>query len=225
MKKDLTTHQFWKLTGIFMDSFLLRNIVLVQAIGLCPIVAVGVTLPYGVALTVCTAAVLIPCSLCISLLRERIPDWLRAPVYTVGASLLLLGAGWLINRYISHEIYAALYLFLPLMAVNTIFTYRTGGFSTNNRPAAALVDALGSSLGFGIVICAVSALRELASYGTLWNIPMNLPYTLPEAAMPYAAFIMLGFMAACLQWLKSAVRRASHRIRGRRSARKGGEAA
>ena len=82
MKKDLTTHQFWKLTGIFMDSFLLRNIVLVQAIGLCPIVAVGVTLPYGVALTVCTAAVLIPCSLCISLLRERIPDWLRAPVYT-----------------------------------------------------------------------------------------------------------------------------------------------
>ena len=29
MKKDLTTHQFWKLTGIFMDSFLLRNIVII----------------------------------------------------------------------------------------------------------------------------------------------------------------------------------------------------
>ena len=224
MKKRMTTHHTWKLTGIFMYSFLLRNIVLVQGIGLCPIVAVGVTLQNGVALTVCTAAVLLPCSLCISLLRDRIPDWLRPLLYTAGASVLLLGAAWLLNRYISHELYASLYLFLPLMAVNTIFTYRAGGFSTNNRPTAALVDALGSSLGFGLVICTVSALRELASYGTLWNIPLNLPYTLPEAAMPYAAFIMLGFMAAFLQWFKSAARRVYGRVRERRTRRKGGEA-
>ena len=222
MKKQMTTHDAWKLTGIFMDSFLLRNIVLVQAIGLCPIVAVGVTLQNGVALTVCTAAVLLPCSLCISLLRDRIPAWLRPFAVYRGGFGASAGAAWLLNRYISHELYAALYLFLPLMAVNTIFTYRAGmAFSTNNRPAAALVDALGSSLGFGLVICTVSALRELASYGTLWNIPLNLPYTLPEAAMPYAAFIMLGFMAAFLQWFKSAARRVYGRARGRRARRKG----
>ena len=205
------THQFWKLTGIFMDTFLLRNIVLVQAIGLCPIIAVGVNLQYGVVLTLCTAAVLLPCSLCMSFFGDRFPDWLRAPTYTVGASVLLIGAAAIVDRCISNEVYAALYLFLPLMAVNTIFTYRAGGFSVSNRPAAALVDALGSSLGFGIVICVVSALRELASFGTLWNIPVGLRWTLPEAALPYAAFIILGFMAAFLQWVKSVAGRMSAR--------------
>ena len=68
---------------------------------------------------------------------SRLPAWLRPPVYTVGASILLLGAAALVNQYLSHELYAALYLYLPLMAVNTIFTYRAGGFSVTNRPVAA----------------------------------------------------------------------------------------
>ena len=41
---------------------------------------------------------------------------------------------------IRDRLYASLYLFLPLMAVNTIFTYRAGGFSVSNRPAAAPVS-------------------------------------------------------------------------------------
>ena len=149
--------------------------------------------------------------------RDRNP--IAKPAYTVGASVLLIGAAAIVDRCISNEVYAALYLFLPLMAVNTIFTYRAGGFSVSNRPAAALVDALGSSLGFGIVICVVSALRELASFGTLWNIPVGLRWTLPEAALPYAAFIILGFMAAFLQWMKSAAGRMSARLSNRMESR------
>lgn len=41
-------------------------------------------------------------------------------------------------------------------------------------PAVALTDALASSLGFGLVICLVSALREIASSGTLWDIPLDI---------------------------------------------------
>lgn len=205
MAKKASTHQFWKLTGIFFETFLSKNIVLVQAIGICPIIAVGTTLQYGVALTLCTMAVLLPTSLFMSFYGDRLPALLRPPVYTLGASLLLVGAAYLVEHAISTELYAALYLFLPLMAVNTIFTYRAGGFSVSNRPAAALVDALGSSLGFGLVICIVSALRELATTGTLWGVDMGFELRLSEAAQPFAAFIMLGFMAAFLQWIKAGV--------------------
>ena len=52
MKKTVFPKEFWKLTHIFMDTFLFNNIVLVQAIGLCPIIAAGVNLKYGVALVV-----------------------------------------------------------------------------------------------------------------------------------------------------------------------------
>ena len=83
--------------------------------------------------------------------------------------------------------------------------YLHGQGDTRARPAAALVDALGSVCGFGLVICAVSALRELATSGTLWDKPMGFDLRLPEAAQPFAAFILLGFMAAFLQWIKAGV--------------------
>ena len=194
MDKKRSTHQFWKLTGIFIETFIVNNIVLIQAIGICPIIAVGTNLKYGVALTLCTAAVLLPTSLFMSLYGDKLPAAARPPVYTLGASALLVGVAFLVDRFISTELYASLYLFLPLMAVNTIFTYRAGGFSVSNRPAAALVDALGSVCGFGLVICA-----------TLWDKPMGFDLRLPEAAQPFAAFILLGFMAAFLQWIKAGV--------------------
>ena len=78
MKKN-DVHHFWKLTGIFMETFLTKNIVLVQALGLCPIIAAGTTLQYGVVLAICTAAVLLPTSLRMSLIGEKIPAWLRPP--------------------------------------------------------------------------------------------------------------------------------------------------
>ena len=209
MNRTRTSSGFRRLGGIFLDTFFAKNIVLVQAVGLCPIIAIGINLKYGVALTLCTAAVLLPTSLCMSLWGSRLPAWLRPPVYTVGASILLLGAAALVNQYLSHELYAALYLYLPLMAVNTIFTYRAGGFSVTNRPVAALVDAAGSSLGFGLAICVVSALREMAASGTLWDIPLGFTLQLPEAVEPFAGFILLGFMAAFLKWVKAGAARAA----------------
>lgn len=137
----------WRhLASLFFDTFLLQNIVLIQAVGICPIIGAGVNLKYGVTLTVCTAAVLLPTSLCMSLFGEKIPSWLRPPVYTVGASLLLLLAAFILDSFISTDIYAKLYLYLPLMAVNTIFTYRAGGFSVGSRPVPALIDAFGLRL-------------------------------------------------------------------------------
>lgn len=195
----------------FLDSFLFNNIILVQALGVCPLIAATTHLKYGVVLTVCTMLVLLPASVTMSLAKDRIPAWLRPPLYTIGASVLLLGAAWVLNRYISHELYAALYLFLPLMAVNTLLSYRAGGFSVQCRPVEALMDALGSSLGFGLVICAMSAWREIRIFGTLWDIPVNVSFTFPQAAMSFVGFIALGLMAALLQWLKAVVSRFYHR--------------
>lgn len=195
-----TIHEIW---DVFFSCFLSKNIVLVQAIGLCPIIAIGINLKYGVVLTICTAAVLLPASLFMSLFGDKLPGWVRAPIYTVGASLILLGAAIFVDKLVSHEIYAALYLFIPLMAVNTLVSYRAGGFSVSHEPIVALTDALASTLGFGLVLCTVSALREIAAFGTIWDVPLHTQLILPEAAYPFAAFLLLGFMAAFLQWLKS----------------------
>ena len=197
--KHSARQHFWEETGSFVENAITNNIVLAQGIGLCPIIAAGVTLKNGVALTVCTAIVMLPLSLLIPLFGSRIPKWLRPALYVVLASLLLVGAAFGLQHYISSELYARLYLYIPLLAVNMLY-YRNTGIIGVSSVFNTIVDSLGSTVGFGLVICLISALREMAIYDTLWDVPLGYTVDLPEAASPFAAFILLGFLAATLQW-------------------------
>lgn len=188
---------------IFMRTFAYDNIVLTQALWLCPIIAAGVSLKRGLALTVCTAAVMIPCSLLMATVGKRLSAVVRAPLYAVLATALMVGCAFLLTTYVSPELYASLYLFLPLVSVNKLFTYHAGGFSAGRTPLQALFDALGTSCGFGVVICVVSALREMAIAGKVFGIPLPYEARFPEAAYPFAAFILLGFMAAFMQHIRN----------------------
>ena len=202
--KHSARRHFWEETGSFVENAITNNIVLAQGIGLCPIIAAGVTLKNGVALTVCTAIVMLPLSLLIPLFGNRIPKWLRPALYVVLASLLLVGAAFGLQRYISSELYARLYLYIPLLAVNMLY-YRNTGIIGASSVLNTIVDSLGSTVGFGLVICLISALREMAISDTLWDVPLGYTVDLPEAASPFAAFILLGFLAATLQWTRQRI--------------------
>lgn len=192
-----------QLRQVFLRSFAYDNVVLVQGLGLCPIIAAGTTLQKGVALTACTAAVLLPSSLLMAVIGKKMPPALRTPVYTILAMVLMVACGYVMGEYVSPELYASLYVFLPLMAVNTLFTYHAGGFSVGRKPLLALTDAVGTSIGFGVVICVISTLREMAATGTIWGKPLGYEARFPEAAYPFAAIILLGFMAALLRHIRS----------------------
>lgn len=185
----------------FLSTFLYDNLVLVQAIGLCPIIAGGTTLKQAVVLAICTFVTLIPASLIMSLFERFLPRFLHPAIYCLLAAGLLFGASYLLNTYISTELYASLYLFLPLLAVNTLFAYHNESSSTPNL-ALDFSDTFASSLGFAVVICISGAIREIAAFNTIWNIPLHLRYDLPEASSSFAAFILLALMAALLQWIK-----------------------
>lgn len=197
---------FW---SVVWNAFLPQNVVLVQALGLCPILAVGFNLRYGAALSACVVVTLVLADLLFALLAKYIATRLQPIVYVLISSVLLLGAAVVLRAVISAEIYAHLYLFLPLMAVNTLYTYRSAIAPTAPRVSLAvtLADSLGCALGFSLVLCIASALREMAIYGTLWNVPLGYEVRFPEAEHPFIGFILLGFMAATLQWCKNLSRR------------------
>lgn len=210
----MTRSSLKPMLSAFWDAFLPNNVVLVQAAGICPILAIGYDLKYGVALSACTAGVLIPVSIVQSLVGNRLPNWLRPILYTLLSSVLLFGAALLLRQTISVEIYAHLYVFLPLMAVNTLFTYRTGLLRNTMRPAIAIADSLGSAMGFALVMCVACALREMAINGSVWGIPLGYEARFPEAEHPFIGFVLLGFMAATLQWVKQLL----HRFAARKEA-------
>ncbi len=193
---------------VFLRAFASENVVLMQGLGICPIIAAGTSLQRAAALTVCTLAVLLPSSLLMSAVGKKLPPILRAPVYTLLAMIMMVACGLVMTTYVSPELYASLYVFLPLMAVNTLFTYHVGGFSVGRNSLLAIADSLGTALGFGIVICIVATLRELAISGTIWGVPMGYEARFPEAAYPFAAIILLGFMSALMQHIKTKYMRA-----------------
>lgn len=203
-QKKNVRREFWRTAHLLVENAVTNNIVLIQALGLCPIIGAGTTLQQGVVLAVCTAAVMIPLSLFIAVIGSRMPKWLRPAAYVVLASLILVGCSFLLDRYVSTELFAKLHHFIPLIAVNMLYA-RTTGFSSIVHPGATIMDAVGSTLGFGIVICGVSALREWMAYGTLWNVPVVDTALMPQAAAPFVAFILLAFMAASLQWTRQRI--------------------
>ncbi len=212
-KTGNTRRQIRRNAQLFAENALIDNIVLIQALGLCPIIAAGDSLQKGVALTICTAVVLIPLSFFIALVGNWMPKWVRPAAYVVLASLLLVGTGTVMKWYVSPELFAELHLFIPLMAVNMLYT-RSVGFSSIVNPIATMVDALGSTVGFGLVICAVSTLREMLAFGTIWGNPVDITPLPQEASSPFIAFILLGFMAALLQWSRQRIKAFIHRKEG-----------
>lgn len=205
MDKKRSTHQFWKLTGIFIETFIVNNIVLIQAIGICPIIAVGTNLKYGVALTLCTAAVLLPTSLFMSLYGDKLPAAARPPVYTLGASA---PAGWggLSGRPL--HFHRAVRLAVPVSAPDggQHHLHLPGGRLFGEQPARCRP---GGRFGLGLRLRPGHLRRFRPAGAGHFRHPMGqamgFDLRLPEAAQPFAAFILLGFMAAFLQWIKAGV--------------------
>lgn len=200
-KKETARGRFWQTAGDFVDNAVTHNVVLAQGLGLCPIIAAGVTLKNGVALTVCTAAVMLPLSLIFSVIGWCLEKWLRPIVYVLLASLLLVGAAFVTEAYISPELYAQLYLFIPLLSVNMLYS-RSLAHTNADAPWETITDALGSTVGFGFIICLISLFREMAISGSVWGHPLGFTLRLPEAGAPFSAFILLGFLSALLQWTR-----------------------
>ena len=183
----------------FTDRALKNNLVLVEGIGLCPLIGGATTLKNSVALFLCATVTLVLTNLLMLSVGKKLPSSLRIPVHTLFASLLLCGEAYFIDEFVSTELYASLYLFLPLLAVTTLFAYHGDNAMVKFDPRAAFVDAFSSAFGFGIVLCLVGALRELVARRTLWDVPVPLSVDLPQASFPFAAFLLLGLLAALLK--------------------------
>ncbi len=207
--KNNTKRELWRATTLLVENAVTNNIVLIQALSLCPIIGAATTLKNGAALSLCTAAVLLPLSLLMALVGNRLPKWLRPALYVILASLILVGCSQMLYQH-APTVYADLHHFVPLIAVNMLYA-RTVGFSSIAHPVSTVVDALGSTLGFGVVICIISAIREVFAYNTLWHNPVDIGIRLPQAVAPFTAFILLGMMAAALQWSRLRISAFFHR--------------
>jgi electron transport complex protein RnfE len=211
--KTLTHNGLWK-----------NNPALVQLLGLCPLLAVSASVVNSLGLAVATLFVLTTSNLCVSLVRNVVSDTIRLPVFVMIIAAAVTAIELLMQAY-AYELYQILGIFLPLITTNCVILGRADAFAAKNPVLPSVYDGFIMGLGFGLVLVALGAIRELLGTGGLfanmqllfgeqakawhWVISEDYPKLL-LAILPPGAFIVTGFLIAGKnQWDERARQRAA----------------
>lgn len=178
-----------------------NNPVLVQMLGLCPLMAVSNSLANGVAMGIASTFVLVGSSWLISMLRKGIAGEVRLTVYILIIATFVTVADMTLAATVP-VISKALGPFVPLIVVNCIILGRAEAFAGKVAPKRALADAVGMGAGFTAILCSISAFRELLGNGSLLGYHVLGPKFEPWVfmVMPPGGFLTLGIIFLIMGW-------------------------
>lgn len=180
------------------NSAIIKNPLLFEAIGLCPVVAITVSLNLSVFLAIVTAIEMIVCEVLASLLLKNVRRYWRVALYAIFGVGVIFPIMILTNRFFP-ELSINFGIYLPLMAVNSLIALHCERVAVKNNVRDSFVDAASASLSYGVVAIIVGFLRELFANGTIGGIDINMPIKFPVLLTPFGGLLIIGFLAAGLK--------------------------
>ncbi len=185
--------------ALFSSTFI-HNPVLIQAAGLCAIVAVATTLKTAVLLAAAFFPVLIITQVFACLALKRVPRWIRVAIYLLIGTAIIAGIIYAIDTFMP-EISLGAGIYLALTAANSIIALHCEKLAVKTDLRHAFFDSVATALGYATVIIPVGALREMIGSSTIWGANIKVPMTYPAILMPFGGFLVLAFFAAALKAL------------------------
>jgi len=179
-----------------------ENPILRMVLGTCPTLAVTTSAINGVSMGLAVIFTLVMSSLIISLLRKIIPNEVRIATFIVVIATFVTVADRTIAAYYP-EISKSLGPFIPLIVVNCIVLARQEAFASKNPVGRSVIDALGMSVGFTLVLLVMGSFRELMGNGTVFAHQIMALSVQPLMAIGLqpGAFLTLGFMIGLSNWI------------------------
>lgn len=186
-----------------------------QLLGLCPLLAVSVSVANALGLALASSFVLLGSSALVAATRHIIATHLRLPAYVLIIATFTTCAVLLMQAF-AFELYERIALFVQIIVTNCMILGRAEAFAARNTVARATADALGTACGFAVAIVVLGAVRELLGAGTLFSGTDELlgPFgsdegwvIVPEGLRlnvlrtPPGAFLVAGILLAGGQWL------------------------
>ncbi len=186
----------------FIAGIIVANPIFVLALGLCPTLAVSVTIDNGLVMSGAVVFVLVTSCIVISSIRKFVPNMVRMPIFIVIIATFVTIIGLILEAYLPAA-HASLGLFLPLIVVNCIILGRAEAFASKNPVVSSIADALGVGVGFTLALVTISFFRELLGTGSLSVLGVDL-FTLPVLGehpislfiLPPGAFLVIGLLLA-----------------------------
>lgn len=181
------------------NGILDENVIFVQALAMCPTLAVTSSAENGIGMGLAATVVLIGSNLVVSLLRKVIPEKIRIPAFIVIIASFVTLLQFLMQGFVP-ELYKKLGIFIPLIVVNCVILGRAEAYASKNGPVASIFDGLGQGLGFAVALTIVGAIRELLGAGQLFGHQIMPSSFQPALIMILApgAFFTLGILMAII---------------------------
>jgi len=182
-------------------------------LGLCPTLAVTTSVENGIGMAAGTAFVLIFSNLFVSLVRKQTPSQVRLPIFIIIIATFVSIVDMVMAAFFP-PMYEALGVFIPLIVVNCIIIGRAEAYASKNNGFYSVIDALGVSTGFLLVLMLIGGIRELLGTGqivtfgqTIISLPVNPSVT--TMILPGGAFLTIGILMAIINYQKE-----KKRVRG-----------
>ncbi|MEI7916889.1 MAG: electron transport complex subunit E [Methylophilaceae bacterium] len=192
-----------------------QNPGLVQLLGLCPTLAMTVSLVNGFSLGVMTAVVMAASNASVAPIRQWVPTEIRIPVFILIIAALVTIIDLSMHAYLQ-SLHAVLGIFIPLIVTNCIVLARVEAFAAKNPVVPSALDGFMMGFGLSLVLATLGGIREIIGKGTLFS-GIDLVFgpsaksmiltIIPDyhgfllAILPPGAFIGLASLIATRNWL------------------------
>lgn len=188
--------------SILTNGIIKENPVLVLLLGCCSVLATSSDAVNALGMSVAFSAVMIMSNIVISAIRKIIPDNVRIPCFIVVIAGFVTVVQMMVQAF-APSLYQSLGLFIPLIVVNCIILGRAEMFASKNGVFDSLLDGIGMSIGYTVVLVAMGLIRELIGKGTLFTIRV-IPESVPGVGimnLPPGGFFTFAILVAAVNYL------------------------
>jgi len=185
----------------FIRGILPENPTFRQLLGLCPTLAVTNGLKSAITMTAAVMFVLFCANIMISLIRNLLKPHLRIVIFTLTIAVFVTIADRFLAAYV-YQMSKVLGPYIPLIIVNCIIIARCEVCASKQGVFEAGADAIGQSLGFGLALSSIAAVREILGTGMLMGFRV-LPPAWPDwvvMVLPPGAFLTFGLLLGLVNW-------------------------
>lgn len=177
------------------DRIFLNNPVIMQGLGLAPIIVPATTMYNALILAVAVALLLTPTRIIATLIGRRMGLKFRAVLYSLVAGGLFFGVLYIMDNYLFGQAMSNVGIYLPLLVLEPLVIKRYESLQ-KERISTSFKKGIITTVGFCLVLFLVAMLRELMAYGTFFGIEVFRSGLLPIAALPAGGLIIMGLVAA-----------------------------
>ncbi|MFP4032229.1 MAG: electron transport complex subunit RsxE [Desulfococcaceae bacterium] len=185
----------------FIQGILPENPVYRQLLGLCPTLAVTNGLNAALTMSGAVLFVLFCANVITSLIRNLLKPHLRIVIFTLTIATFVTIADRFLAAYV-YQMSKTLGPYIPLIIVNCLIICRCEVCASKQGVFTAASDAIGQSLGFGLALVSIAAVRELLGTGGLFGLQL-LPANWPDwvvMVLPPGAFLSFGLLLGAVNW-------------------------